>query len=301
MASTASILEATAFVEAHLCEPVTVEDMATAAGYSLFYFSRVFNESTGHSPYDYLIRRRLSEAAQDILDPSLPLSEVAYRYQFGSPDTFTRAFRRMLGLPPSEIRKRGSLPRLWLRSIITDDYIRLVRKLSDQAPLHRRIEAVELVGTEWAWGADDWTPGRPERQPAGLPAFSGPLFHTLIDGESLFVGVQAGVSELPAPASPFPLTTRRQPAQEWVGFRHHGSWVELLMLAEYINQSWLPGLGVDPGSPQALILTTSDPQGWCTEASGDTCVSAAAGRVEAVMDGEILAPLGATPLPSPPE
>lgn len=63
MKSFEDILRAVEFIELNLREPVSIKDAADAAGYSLYHFCRVFNSVIHHSPYDYIMRRRLSEAA----------------------------------------------------------------------------------------------------------------------------------------------------------------------------------------------------------------------------------------------
>jgi AraC-like DNA-binding protein len=97
-------------VEARLCAPLTVANMAEAAGYSLYHFVRTFNAVVRHTPYDYLMRRRLSHAAQRLLESDDRILEIALACQFGSHESFTRAFGRMFGLPPAAWRENGSCP-----------------------------------------------------------------------------------------------------------------------------------------------------------------------------------------------
>ena len=63
----APIFQAIEFIESHLQEDITVAQIADAAGYSLFHFMRKFNQMVHHTPYDYLIRRRLTEAAKALI------------------------------------------------------------------------------------------------------------------------------------------------------------------------------------------------------------------------------------------
>ncbi len=106
-----AIAEALACVEDRLCAPITVSDMAEAAGYSLFHFVRIFNAIVRHTPYDYLMRRRLSHAAQLLLDSDDRILEIALACQFGSHEGFTRAFGRLFGVPPAAWREGGFCPR----------------------------------------------------------------------------------------------------------------------------------------------------------------------------------------------
>jgi AraC-like DNA-binding protein len=105
-------------VEEGLDRHLTVAEMADAAGYSLFHFCRVFARCTRLSPYTYLIRRRLTLAADDVLGSSRRMIDVGTGLGFETHDGFTRAFARLYGVTPSEARQSGDvaasrrLPRL---------------------------------------------------------------------------------------------------------------------------------------------------------------------------------------------
>lgn len=98
------------FIEDHLCEPIDVAAMADEAGYSLYHFCRTFSKVTRHTPHDYLLRRRITEAAQLLLKTSQRIVDIAFEYQFNSHEGFTRAFGRMLGLSPMDAREQGIVP-----------------------------------------------------------------------------------------------------------------------------------------------------------------------------------------------
>lgn len=104
----ATVARAVAFVEDRLQADITVADMAAEAGYSLFHFSRVFADTTGFTPYDYLMRRRVTEAAAALLGSEDRVIDVALEYRFGSPETFCRAFRRVFECTPTEYRAGGT-------------------------------------------------------------------------------------------------------------------------------------------------------------------------------------------------
>ena len=112
-----AICKALDFIERHLKEEIRVEDIAESCGYSLFYFIRLFNQTVHLTPYDYLIRRRLAEAARELLNGKRRLVDIALDYDFQNPETFARAFNRVFHTPPSQVRKSGVLDsRLILRA-----------------------------------------------------------------------------------------------------------------------------------------------------------------------------------------
>jgi AraC family transcriptional regulator len=93
------------FIEAHLQEEITLPQIASAAGYSLFHFMRMFNRMVHHTPYDYLMRRRLSEAARQLASTPRRITDISQDYCFNNLETFSRAFRRMFDMQPSQWRE----------------------------------------------------------------------------------------------------------------------------------------------------------------------------------------------------
>lgn len=124
----ASLGRALALVELRLREELDVAAMAEAACYSIFHFVRVFTELTGHGPYDYLMRRRVAEAARELVSGTASILDLALEYRFESPEGFTRAFRRCFGLTPSEARKAGAYPEGSARTPITEAFARASRE-----------------------------------------------------------------------------------------------------------------------------------------------------------------------------
>ena len=110
MSQAEACLRAIAHVEERLAEPVTVADLADAAGYSLFHYCRVFARRVRMSPYTYVVRRRLTVAAADVVGSSRRVVDIATGCGFDSHEGFGRAFARVFGCPPGEARVAGSVP-----------------------------------------------------------------------------------------------------------------------------------------------------------------------------------------------
>lgn len=91
------------FIENNLHQDIGVLDVATAVSFSQFYFSREFSRHVHSSIYDYIIRRKLSEAYQSLFTSRPRIVELAFRYGFQSHEGFSRAFRKMFGENPSEV------------------------------------------------------------------------------------------------------------------------------------------------------------------------------------------------------
>ncbi len=96
---------ARAFMAAHLCEPLTLEAVARAAGISESRLQALFKEQLGLSPKRYLARERLGRAALLLEESRLSIAEIAFRVGYGDQSAFTRAFQRKWGQPPADYRR----------------------------------------------------------------------------------------------------------------------------------------------------------------------------------------------------
>jgi AraC family transcriptional regulator len=91
-------------VREHLAEEVPVERLAELVELSPFHFSRVFKESTGMSPLQFVVRERITRAQQLIRETSRSLIEIALDVGYTSPSHFAQVFRRLVGVTPTEFR-----------------------------------------------------------------------------------------------------------------------------------------------------------------------------------------------------
>ena len=94
------------YIEAHLTEDIDVHDVAAHAYISAFHFQRVFSAVCGLPFGEYIRRRRLTLAAQELMG-GCKVIDAAMKYGYDSPDSFTRAFRRFHGVLPSQAGQPG--------------------------------------------------------------------------------------------------------------------------------------------------------------------------------------------------
>jgi len=92
-------------LEAGFDQPLTLADLAEAAGLSRFHFVRVFRAVTGESPHQRLIGHRLRAAADRLLDTTAPVTEIAFAVGFNDLSHFNATFRRAFGRPPGAWRR----------------------------------------------------------------------------------------------------------------------------------------------------------------------------------------------------
>lgn len=93
------------FIEAHLSQPISLEQLADVAALSTFHFSRSFKSAVGVSPMRYVLFRRIY-AAKRMLVTGAPMLNVAMDCGFSSQSHFTKAFHDMVGLTPTEYRRQ---------------------------------------------------------------------------------------------------------------------------------------------------------------------------------------------------
>lgn len=94
------------YIEAHLTEEIDVHDVAARAYVSAFHLQRMFTALCGMPLGEYIRRRRLTQAAQELLRGSKVI-DTAIKYGYDSPDSFARAFRRFHGVLPSHAGHPG--------------------------------------------------------------------------------------------------------------------------------------------------------------------------------------------------
>jgi AraC family transcriptional regulator len=243
------MIDAIDFIERNLKENVTVADVADAVSYSVYHFCRTFNKLTHHTPYDYLMRRRLSESAQELLDSDKKIIDVAFDYQFNSPETYSRAFKRMFGVQPQQWRKRDRvdrrslMPRLTgkhLEHIAKGDYLKAVLEEKDAFQvagvmtlvkddrsvisllwdtLAQELEGLDATGRRY--GIAHYPKGWQER---------GYLYLAAVEAESLDVSGSA-------------LVVRTVLASRYARFVHKGPYADLGLTLDYVYQTWLPKSG----------------------------------------------------------
>jgi AraC-like DNA-binding protein/ligand-binding sensor protein len=102
------VQKAREYIDKHKMEPLSLDDVAKAAGASVFHFCKVFHKATGLKFTDYVARIRLEDARTQLLNPNRRISEVAYDVGFQSLTQFNRVFKRVFGQSPSEFRERLS-------------------------------------------------------------------------------------------------------------------------------------------------------------------------------------------------
>ena len=99
------LLRARDLADARFAEPLTVADLARAAGLSPAHFSREFRRAFGEPPHRYLLTRRLERAASLLRVTDWPVARVCFEAGAGSLGSFTTSFTRIYGFSPAAYRR----------------------------------------------------------------------------------------------------------------------------------------------------------------------------------------------------
>lgn len=137
-----SMSEAIKYIEENLRDALLIDDIAEKAHISPFYFQKAFSLLCGFTVGEYIRNRRLTSAGSDLLTTGEKIVDIAMKYGYDSPDSFTKAFTRFHGATPTAVRKDGknikTFAPLKLKFLLEGGYImdyRIVEK-----------EAFKLVG-----------------------------------------------------------------------------------------------------------------------------------------------------------
>lgn len=268
-----SIQKAINYIEEHLQETITMEQIANEVNASVFHFQRTFSILTDMSIADYIRRRRLTLAAQELINTDVKVIDLAFKYGYDSPEAFTKAFRKQHNVTPSEARKQqGPL----------QSYNRLVIQVSLKGaePMKYNIvekEKFQVVGVKRTYNCQKG------ENLQGIPLFWDEVNRQGMD-EQLFAlndGKIKGVLGVCVPDEnykennlmdywigtdhvgdvPENLLAMEVPASKWVVFEVHGPMPDAMQNAwKQIFSEWFPSNPYEPaGTAELEVYTDEDP------------------------------------------
>jgi AraC family transcriptional regulator len=104
MPNNSVIMDSIAYIESHFPRKLTLEEIAKEAGVSHFHFSRIFKKETGYSPYEYILKTRLSFAKKLLKETNKTVKQVAFECGFNSEANFIFMFHKHVDMTPGEFR-----------------------------------------------------------------------------------------------------------------------------------------------------------------------------------------------------
>lgn len=133
---TESLRKSITFIESHLLDDITAEDVAREVNISSFYLQKGFKIMTNYSISEYIKNRRLYLAGLELIAEPNKVIDLAYKYGYETPESFSKAFSRFHGVSPSKIKgnSRSIKPFLPLRITVSiqggNDMDYIVEKMS---------------------------------------------------------------------------------------------------------------------------------------------------------------------------
>jgi AraC family transcriptional regulator len=206
-----------------------------------------------------MLRRRLSASARELLAGDVKIGDLALAYQFNNPETYSRAFKRMFGLLPSQAGNAAHLGRLLFKPQVGLDYLYHINQGEYLKPKRQSLSALHLAGLASYDAADEHPTSSLQRLwevyhvlpvPASLPSPPSPgIDPASICALRLYPAGQPGCTCLVGQAVPTlgdvpaSLVGKHLTARSYARFIHHGQLDRLDYSLDYIYQTWLPRSG----------------------------------------------------------
>ena len=241
------------FIEENLHGDIALCDVARAAGMSQWHFQRIFRALTNETLKTYIRSRRLAHAQEALLKTDARILDIALTAGFQSQESFARAFKKHLGLPPSEYRKLGANS-LFLRKAQFDlAYLEHINHNLSPSPEIRELGERHFVGLETPFYSVDSEKNNiattlPALWSAFLPRLSeisqgiaGTAYGVIQqheDGDGL-LRYCAALEVTAIPEVPCGMRKVRIPAATYAFFTHHGPTETLDNTVNYIYSTWL--------------------------------------------------------------
>ncbi len=99
----------TDFIVAHISQDISLEALAQQISFSPYHFARLFRQTTGESPHQFVLRQRIEKACHLLKTADMPLAHIALESGFANQSHFTRIFKRHLGLTPRAYRQHDEI------------------------------------------------------------------------------------------------------------------------------------------------------------------------------------------------
>ena len=234
------------YIERHLLDETDSEKAAKHVGLSRFYLERTFAALTGMSVSEYIRARRLTLAAQALLADDQKVIDLALKYGYDTPESFTKAFSRFHGVTPTSARRMSTLLRC-------QNPLAISIKMEGIAIMNYKMEQMDafcVVGMEKSFHMDTSMQEIPkfwvEFDAKGLAKQVTPMFGICFDADANgnFAYLIGEVLQ-PGKTVPEGMVTRELPAHLWARFARKGPMPGALQdVTRQIYSEWLPTNGV---------------------------------------------------------
>jgi AraC family transcriptional regulator len=237
------------YIESHLAEALSLDQVAAIAGVSPFHLVRAFAAATGLPVMRYVRVRRLTEAARALANGAPDILSVALDADYGSHEAFTRAFREHFGVTPEAVRGAAQLDNLPLQEAIVMDST-VIKNLQPPRFETATPFLVAGVGERYTWESGAAIPGQWQRFHQKVGEIPGRIrqiaYGVCCNGDDsgsfdYIAGVEvADFSDLPREFSRV-----RIPEQRYAVFSHKDHISTIRRTVNTIWNDWLPASGLN--------------------------------------------------------
>lgn len=133
-------------IESNLTEDINVLEISSSFELSPWHFQKLFKSIVGDSIGVYLKHRRLSRAAEELLNAENNILDIAVEFGYNSHESFTRAFKNFFGVTPKEFRIQRPNINLKQKPILNEDLLNFISNRIQKSPTLKRMNEKRIVG-----------------------------------------------------------------------------------------------------------------------------------------------------------
>ncbi|MGZ0043084.1 AraC family transcriptional regulator [Paenibacillus ottowii] len=256
-------------IEKRMEDHLDIEEIAKVAYVSTFHFQRMFNMLTGITVGEYVRKRKLTLAAQELAMTSSKVSDIALKYGYETPESFAKAFRRIHGISPSDARNPGvslkAFPRITFHLSLKGDKdidYRIVKKEAFTV-VGKTYDVIHQDGEEFHQTEKFWEESELNGTIVMLESMitDESLLGICLDYEPDTENFRYMIAVESSPTSPVDgLSLRVIPASTWAIFTTTGPMPEAMQsVFQRVYQEWFPATGYEhAGGPELEAYPLGD-------------------------------------------
>ncbi|ACL05887.1 transcriptional regulator, AraC family [Desulfatibacillum aliphaticivorans] len=263
------IIRVQMFIQDHLDDPMTLEELAKVACFSPFHFHRIFTAMTGEPLKEYIRRLLLERAAHELRYSSQPVVQVALNAGYQTHEAFTRAFRNMFGVPPrqyrtelpSRARNKAGSPQVFNLRILKPKGDAMDIRIEEFPPLDvvfiRHTGPYEECGIAWEKLCSHPDVAKelgPETQAIGI-CYDDP---DITEADKIRMDVC--VTAPPSLSPPEGMEKQTIKGGEYAVLTHHGPYEGLHDCYRWLFGEWLPSSGREANYAPSLEVYVNSPE-----------------------------------------
>lgn len=265
------MLDSMEYIESNLDNELYIDDIAAIACMSKFHFQRMFNMLTGYTVSEYIRNRRITVAAQELVNTKSKVIDVAMKYGYESPESFSKAFRKIHGISPSDAKKDSqslkAYPKLSFQIQVKGD-VEMDYKIVEKdafTVVEKSIRTTTIGGENNRKIAAFWEESNQNGFTGELAKNCGPLgligicmeFDKQQENLTYLICAEKNIDQIPVDWE-----ERQVPSATWAVFPVHGAMPDAMpRVWERIFSEWFPATGYEhAGEPEMEVyLSDADP------------------------------------------